>query len=437
MPGRRARSLNSNRDFVIFWLGQTFSVLGDAFALVAVPLLVLEATGSVARMGLVTATVGIGNFAAGLVAGPIVDRVDRRRLMIWCDLGRLVVYALIPLGWWLLGPSFWLLIAITLIAGALGMLFGVAYITAVANLVERDQIVEANGRLHATFALAYVLGPMLAGLVAARFGPTAAIGLNAVSFLASAGSLALIRLRRATARRADRPRGGYRRELLVGARFLAREPLFRALSLLMIAFAFVSTGALDLIIFHLKHDLGRTDRAVGLAFGLGSLGAIAGGILTPRLRRRWGFGPLFAGGFVLQGAALLGIGLSPGLWPVVPLAIGWSFGDSIRGIATMSVRQELVPDHLLGRVTAAFWMCFNVPGPLGAVALTALAATIGAPATLALVGALTLALAGLSWLTPARDRRPRLVTVLAGEEDADAAMAAPAPEPEPEAAVRV
>lgn len=104
----------------------------------------LEVTGSLTRMGVVTALIGVGSLVAGIAAGPIVDRFDRRKLMIRCDLGRAVVYALVPIGWWLAGPHLWLVYAVTLIGSALAMLFGVAYITAVANLVERDQIVDAT-----------------------------------------------------------------------------------------------------------------------------------------------------------------------------------------------------------------------------------------------------------------------------------------------------
>ena len=96
------------RDFGIFWAAQTLSVLGDSFALIALPLLVLQATGSVARMGLLTAVGGAAAVAAGVFAGVLVDRVDRRRLLITCDLVRMVLYGLIPLVW-LFGPRIWLL----------------------------------------------------------------------------------------------------------------------------------------------------------------------------------------------------------------------------------------------------------------------------------------------------------------------------------------
>jgi MFS family permease len=87
-PGTR---LLHNRHFNIFWAGQTLSAIGDAVALIAIPLLVLQVTGSVAQMGLVTATVGVGTIIAGVIAGPIADRVDRRRFMIGCDLARVGV----------------------------------------------------------------------------------------------------------------------------------------------------------------------------------------------------------------------------------------------------------------------------------------------------------------------------------------------------------
>ena len=93
-PSARPRSLPlwRQRDFAVFWAAQTLSVLGDSFALIALPLLVLETTGSLARMGLLTAVGGAASVVAAVFAGVVVDRVDRRRLLIGCDLVRMVLY---------------------------------------------------------------------------------------------------------------------------------------------------------------------------------------------------------------------------------------------------------------------------------------------------------------------------------------------------------
>jgi MFS family permease len=398
------RSLARDRNFLIFWTGQTFAVLGDAFALVAIPLLVLEATGSVARMGLITAVNGAGALLAGLVAGPLVDRLDRRRLMIQCDLGRVVSYGLIPVGWWLLDEPLWLLYGMAFVAAAFGMVFGVGYVTAIATLVDRDRIVEANARLQTTFALSFVVGPMLAGVLSHRYG-AGAIAVTAVAYGISAVSLLFVRLRRAAA---ARPHGAGAGGHLAGFRFLFGEPFFRALTLIFGTYALLSTGTLDLIIFHVREDLGQSENVVGLLFGVASLGAILGGVLIGRLRRRFGFGPLFAGGLILSGAAIAALGLAESVVLVGLVAIVYTFADNVRGITTMSTRQELTPDYLLGRVTAAFWLAFNATGPLGAALVTAAGARFGAPAALVGVGVVAVVLGAITVLTPAGAHHPRL-----------------------------
>ena len=153
----------SGRNFRLFWLAQGISSTGDAFGMVAMPLLVLEVTGSVAKMGVVTALACAGQITAGTGAGIIVDRADRRRLMLGCDLGRVALYMLLPISLWLHKPSLALIGAVAFFAGGLGNLFTVAQLAAVPNLVERQQVAPANARLQATQALTYVLGALLVG----------------------------------------------------------------------------------------------------------------------------------------------------------------------------------------------------------------------------------------------------------------------------------
>ncbi len=320
------------------------------------------------------------------------------RVRLHCDLGRAVVYGIIPIAWWLVGPQIWLVYAVTVVGAALGMIFGVAYITAVANLVDRSQITEANGRLQATYAAAFALGPVLAGLISGQFGPTAAIGVDATTFLASAASLSAVR-----------PAGeatGRKQEFLAGIRFLIEDPVFRWITFLLGALAFLATGATDLFIYYLRTNLGQGDQAVGIVFGIASIGAMLAGIFASRLRRRWGFGVLFIGGLLLQGISLAVAGLAPTVVIVVLITVIYTFAESIRGVVTMSLRQELTPDHLLGRVTAAFWTVFSVPGPPGAASITAIGARAGAPRTLVVMGVLVLMISLLALLGPIRAREP-------------------------------
>ncbi len=397
-----------NRGFNILWAGQTLSVLGDSFALVALPLLVLQATGSVAQMGLVTGVNGIGQLIAGVFAGTIVDRVDRRRLMIVCDVARCGFYTLIPLWWALRGPAFWLIYLVVIGASMLSMGFQVAYMTVVANLVDHAQLTDANGRLQATYAIAYVVGPALAGLISTRTGPVAALGFDAFTFAISAVSLVFIRLR-IKAGAAEPPARAVESRLsalLAGVRYLWQEPSLRAITWLTSLEGLLIGGALDLFIFHLKHDLTQGDSAVGLTLGLASVGAALGSAAAPWLRRRFGFGVTWIAGFAISGLALALVGPAPNVALVAIFASGFTLGDTVRAILQVSLRQELSPDHLLGRVTSAFWTIGAVPISLGAALTAAIAQHFGAPDVLFGIGIGVLALALIAIATPVRVARP-------------------------------
>jgi len=397
----RRAPLWRDRSFGTYWIAQSLSAAGDAFAYLAVPLLVLQATGSVAQMGLLTAVAGAASVVAGIFGGVLVDRYDRRTLMIVADLARLVLYALVPLAW-LAGPQVWLLFVVLPICEAAGMLFQVAAVTAVRNLVDSDRLTEANGRLQATFAAAAVLGPLLAGVVSARFGPAVAIAVNAASFALSAAGLRLVRLRSAPVADVAVPRERPLAEFLAGARFLWRQPVLRALTVLLSVFIFLTYGFTDVLIYHVTHDLGGTERTVGAVLGLAALGTVAGALLVAPLRRRRGFGATWIGAHAVCGFAVAGAGMATTVPAVTTLTAVYLCCLSVGGICSMSLRQEITPDHLLGRVTSAFWSTHYALGPAGAAILTWAAGRYGVAAVAFAAGAGCLLVAVGGLFTPIR-----------------------------------
>lgn len=417
-------SREGDRSFGIFWAGQTLSVVGDAFALIALPLLVLQATGSVARMGLLTAAAGAASLAAGVFAGVVVDRLDRRKLLVATDLARMALYALIPVAW-AFGPRIWLLYVVLPLCEAVGMLFSVTYVTVVRALVGADRITEANGRLNATASAAGVVGPVCAGLVVAWFGPATAVAVDAASFGVSAACMALVRFHgdtralsaaRAgapgTARAADAGRGTAVRRLWAdlreGVSFLRRHPVLRSLTVLLTFFVFLTLGLNDLMIYHLKHDLGRNDRTVGIVFAVAALGSITGALVVAPVRRRFGFGPTWTGTVAVSGLAVAGIGWASSVPGVALLAAAFLGCTGVAGTCSMSLRQEVTPEHLLGRVTSAFWTLHYSAAPAGAALLTWAAQHVGtAPVTLT-AGVCCLLIAAAAQVTPIRRSLPEL-----------------------------
>jgi MFS family permease len=402
------RASTAERAFLIYWAGQSVSALGDAFALVAMPLLVLESTGSVAKMGLVSALGVLAQVLASLVAGALVDSFDRRRLMIGCDVGRALIYVAVPLLWVTRGPSLVALAVAAFAGGALGNVFQVAYVAAVPSLVGPARLNEANGKLQSTQALAYVLGPLLAGIVAAHTGAATALGLDALSFVVSVVSLLLVQLRRPPE---HVPRQGPPDGRWMGPRFVWGHPVLRPLLLLMIALGLtgnigLGAGVTDLFVYRLKHDFGLSDRAVGLCLGIAAVGAVLGAVGAARLRRRAGFGACFLGGTAVQAAGLMLIGLVPKAAATAIGALLWSGGMLVRAIPSTSLRQTLTPHALLGRVISTFWALTFGASAVGTTLVTRAAAATGARFTFLGIGVAVSLVAIAGSFTAARTRHP-------------------------------
>lgn len=376
-------------------------------------------------MGLVAAIFGVGQVMTGAFAGWLADRLDRRRLMIFCDTLRLALYFLIPLGWWLTGPHLWLIFAVVAAGSGLGMVFQVTYFTAIPHLVEPDQLTEANGRLQATQAISFILGPLLAGVISGVFGPGVAISVDALSFAASAISLLLIRLRRVTraapldllsasnetnTEQAIQPgklpmRGSFRQGFLAGLSFLWRQPVLRSLTILLVFDCLLVSGVLDILIFHLKHDLAQNDSMVGLIFGLASIGGVIASVIAPRFRQHWGFAACWIASCTGQFVLLALLGLSTNLLVISLLAAIFTFTSTVTSICSISLRQQITPDYLLGRVTSAFWCITFAPAPLGAAVFTALTDQIGAALVLCIIGVGGTLISCLGLFTPIRTVR--------------------------------
>ena len=399
------------RDFHLFWAVETLSTFGSSFSLVAVPLLVLHATGSVAQMGLLTGASSVAALAAGVFAGGIADRFDRKRLLITANVAQAILFGTIPAVWAFATPI-WVLYVVVPLAAVFAMLFRVTYVTVVPRLVDADQITDANGRLSASFAATGVVGPVLAGVVSGQVGPAVAIGIDAASFAVAAAGMTLVHLRPAPAAALhEKEARGWWRDLVIGAGFLWRHPVLRSLTILLTALIFFWQGLVDLFIFYLKHDLAQPDQTVGSVMAVATIGTLVGALGVARLRRRIGFGASWIGSTVLAGAAVAAVAFTGSVIAVAVLATIAYALTAVGGICSMSLRQEVTPDALLGRVTSAFWTIHFALGPIGAAVVTALAARLGVTTVIGLCGAAYMLIAALGMLTPIRQPHPERIAL--------------------------
>jgi predicted MFS family arabinose efflux permease len=385
----RPSSLWRHADFLKFWIGQTISGFGSRFTSLALPLIAITALeASPAQLGVLTAMSGLPWLVLGPFVGVGVDRFRRRPVLIATDLGRALLLGSIPLAWMVDVLTVELLYVVAFGVGVLSMWFDTAYQSYVPALVERAQLLDANGKLSVSNSVADVAGPSIAGITIQLLGAPLALAIDALSFLVSTASLWLI-----GAVEPPPTHAGTQRTMVSAVReglsYLGRQPLLRGLAGANATFMFCFGMVNAVFLFFLTENVGVQASTLGLMFGVGSVGGLLGALVAGQVSRAIGIGPAIIGS-----SALRGLGLA--LIPLVGLLNGWlvplvvvclygvhQWGWSIWSVTQLSVRQALVPTSLQGRVTASFLLLVRGTPPLGALLGGALGEWLGVPVTLA------------------------------------------------------
>ena len=226
-----------------------------------------------------------------------------------------------------------------------------------------------------------MFGPALAGRISAAWGPATVLGVDSGTFLISALAL-LVMGRRASAQLASDAVVSAARSSRVGwlegLRFIRAEPELSRLTMVVALSQFFTAAIVDLFIFRLKHELAQGDTGTGLTFAVASAAAVLAAASTPWLRARVSFRRLWGAAVVLQAIALLGAAPARSWSALAAAAAAYLAAMTTLTICQASIRQELTPGHLLGRVTSSYLVLTALPMPLGALASTALAARFGA-----------------------------------------------------------
>jgi MFS family permease len=397
-------SLWRNRPFVAVWSAAGISLLGSHITVFALPFVALQVLGAgPIEIGLLRSAELVAGLLVGLVAGAWVDRLRRRPVLVWSDLGRAVLLGSIPVafvGGWLSLPQ---LLLVAFFVAILSTFFDVADNAYLPTIVPRDQLVPANAALTATGSAAEFTGFGLAGFLIQVLTAPIAIVVDAISFLISALLLGTIR-------RSEPPpppaadREPVLQEIREGLHVVLRDPILRAIlfSTMGMSALWGVFGAIFLVF--VTRELGLDAATIGLVAAIGGLASIGGAVVAQRMVERVGVGSVVIGAMLLTAIGNVFIPLAPAgapLLAVAALLVQQLVGDSGAAafdVTERSIRQSMVADRQLGRVDATIRV-----GSLAAQLVTSvlagfLAVTIGLRLTgfLAPLGAL-LGVAILWW----------------------------------------
>jgi predicted MFS family arabinose efflux permease len=384
------RPLWRQREYMLLWSGQVVTTLGAQASGIIYPLLILALTGSPAQASAASALRMLPYLVLTLPVGALIDRWDRRRVMLVCHVGRGLAVASLPVAMALGALTVGHIYAVALVEGALHAFFNIAETAALPRVVRPGQLPQATAQNQAGFAAAAVVGPALGSWLYQAVGRGFPFVVDALSHVL--GALAVWRLRTSFAPPADRPRTALRSEVAEGLRWLWHQRLVRDMALITGGVNFVA-AALPLLLIVRAKELGASEAQIGLVFSMGGVGAIAGAALGGWVASRLSFGQAIIGSIGVQAALYPLYLLCPSaLWLGVVYGLSALFGP-IYNVVQFSYRIALIPDGLQGRVNSSFRLFAFMLTPVGAALCGLLLERGGSAWAVAVFGACQVALA--------------------------------------------
>jgi MFS family permease len=389
-------------------------VLGSQVTLIAVPYIALTMLhASVFQVSLLAAVEMLPFLLFTLPAGAWLDRVRRRPVLIAADFGRAVVLLSIPVAYVAGAMSIWQLFIVAFVTGTFSAFFDVADQSFLPALIDREDLVEGNGRLQVSYSAAQIGGPTLAGNLIQIVAAPLAIVADALSFFISGGLIGLIRKREDKPDRmldaAGRPTS-LRAEISSGLRYVLGNRYLRSIAGCTGTSNLFGAALFGVFPVLIWRELNLPPAFFGTVVGLASFGFLAGAALSGRLPRRFGLGPTIIVSAALSSPAFLLLTLTPARleWAAVTLFAGWSvlgFTQVVYNVAQISLRQSITPLAMQSRMNAT--MRFIVWGtiPIGSL-MGGLLATL-LPVRLALVIVALGSFASVPWVlfSPLRSLR--------------------------------
>ena len=409
-------------DFKKFWIGQTISNLGSSFTQWAVPLLVYQLSHSALNLGIATAATFLPYLLFGLLIGAWMDRVDRKRAMVALDALNALVILSIPLVAQFGHLTVGLIYAVTFIQSTIFIAFSAGEFAAVPSLVSTDDLVTANGRIQATFSAAQVVGPLLAGALLSVIPLTWVMAFDSASFAVSALSLSLVRGSFNAPSEGPKEATKILHDVREGLRYVLSHPVLRNISVMMALINFVGATTFAQLVLFADVRLDASRRQIGLLFAAGSAGVVVTGLLAGKLRKRFSFTALAMTSLMLMGVCEIVFAGMRWYWAALPFWAASGGLGILFNINTGSLRQAIVPNHLLSRVLSIAGVLAWSAIPAGAlVGGWVVSATGNVALVYGMIGVLTIAIAAFFRFFTALGDAQRYVDERKAEEERVAA----------------
>ncbi len=403
-------------DFSRYVAARGLSLLGNVTTLIALPVLVYRLSGSASLTALVAGLEAAPYMVFGLLAGALSDRWNRKTVMVAADLASAALLASVPVAHWFGVLTVPHILAVAFLGPAVGTFFDAAVFGAIPTLVGHARIGQANSYVWSVQGVGEIVVPSVVGVALAVVHPASLLAFDALTFLASAALVRGIGRALQDDSRERRPLGlrQVRTDIGEGLRYLWGHPGVRTMTIIGFTQCLSGGGFVALMVVWADRvlDVGTEGLRFGLVYGAWAAGALVASVSLPRLLR--GTTPERVTLAALPVSVALGL-LTPAwtTWWLGALSLfAWSIGYTLVAVNSISYRQQVTPEHMLGRVnTAGRMLAWGLGWTGGAFVAGVLSGWLGVRATLFTMAGLASLGVLVAWTSPlARSPRPEPVT---------------------------
>jgi hypothetical protein len=371
---------HGSRDYLLLVTAQGISLTGREIESLVLPLLVLALTGSPSQVGLIAAAQSLPYLVLSLAAGALVDRWDRKIVMIVCDGVRALAFASLPIAWLFGGPHLTQLYVVAVIAGSAFVFYNIAEISSLPLVVNRSELTRATSVNTVVEWVGETAGPALGGVLTGLRRSTLAgamLGYSVQAVMMGVSLLFLGAIRQPLrAARVAQSRQPLLAEIREGMAWLFAHPQIRAMAVLAMALSlFFSPVSLAVIVLA-RGEFHSPPASIGLMFSVGAIAGLASTVAAPWIRARLSVGRIVLADVAIWAGCLAAVASAGS---IVALGAAWLIVSAVSGVhavTSISYRLALIPSDMQGRVNSVFrflaWGLRPAALALGGLAISAI-----------------------------------------------------------------
>ncbi|GIH22959.1 MFS transporter [Acrocarpospora phusangensis] len=353
--------VRESRDFRLLLGSSLITMFGSFITLVAVPYQMKELTGSPLMVGLVSVVEFVPMVVGGLYGGAIADALDRRKIMIWSEVGLCLTSLLFMVNALLPEPQVWVLFVLGAVSATLYSVRGPSEQAVINRVLKLDQMGAAFAIQGLARNIGGIAGPALGGVIVVGFGPATSYGIDVVSFLFSL----LLLVRVATVAPAEDASPPSLASMIDGVRYAARRPDLMGTYLVDIAAMFFAMSNALFPFLAERYGGSGEQFALGLLAAAGGIGSVIASLTsgwTAHVHRH-GLGVIVAA--VLWGAGVAAAAIMPNIWLIVLCLVFAGGADMISGIFRGMIWNQTIPDEYRGRLAGIELLSYSAGPMLG------------------------------------------------------------------------